>query len=180
MTQLLDVAADRGGYVPTRLAREQGLLPVRLVTLARRGALERVGHGLYRIPGFPVDRNDDLLRAVLWTNERGAISHETALALYELADVNPVAIDITVPTDYRIERAGGEHYRVHHAPLSAQNTRIFEGVRVVDVLTAIEGATAQGVGTALIFDAIDRARRLGWITKAQAKVVRAQLDTDHG
>ncbi len=180
MTRLMDVAADRGGYVPTRLAREQGLLPARLVTLARRGALERVGHGLYRIPGFPVDRNDDLLRAVLWTNERGVISHETALALYELADVNPVAIDITVPTDYRIERAGGEHYRVHHAPLSAQNTRTFEGVRVVNVLAAIEGATEQGVGTALIFDAIDRARRLGWITKSQAKVARAQLETDHG
>ena len=117
---------------------------------------------------------------MLWTNERGAISHETALALYELADVNPVAIDIIVRTDYRIERAGGEHYRVHHAPLSAQNTRIFEGVRVVDVLIAIEGATTQGVGTALIFDAIDRARRLGWITKTQAKVARVQMETDHG
>ena len=180
MTLLMEVAADRGGYVPTRLATERGLAPARLVTLAHRGALERVGYGLYRIPGFPVDRNDDLLRAVLWTNERGAISHETALALYELADVNPVAIDITVPIDYRIERAGGEHYRVHHALIGAQNTRTFDGVRVVDVLTAIEGATAQGVGTALILDAIDRARRLGWITKAQAKVVRAKTETDHG
>lgn len=180
LTRLMDLAADRGGYVPTRLAREQGLLPARLVTLAHRGALERVGHGLYRIPGFPIDRNDDLLRAVLWTNERGAISHETALGLYELADVNPVAIDVTVPTGYRIERAGGEHYRVHHAPLSAQNTRVFEGVRVVHVLTAIEGARAQGVGTALIFDAIDRARRLGWISKTQANVARAPLETDNG
>ena len=117
MAMLMDVAADRGGYVPTRVAKGHGLVPARLVTLAHRGALERVGHGLYRIPGFPVDRQDDLLRAVLWTNERGAISHEDRPLLYELADVNPIAIDITVQ----------------------------------------------------IIDAIDRARRLGWITKAQAQ-----------
>ncbi len=176
MTLLLNVASDRGGYVPTRVARQRGIAPARLVTLAHRGALERVGYGLYRIPGFPVDRHDDLLRAVLWTNERGAISHETALALYGLADVNPIAIDLTVPNEYRIERAGGEHYRVHHAPLTERSTKVVDGVRVVDVTTAIEGAAAQGVGTALIFAAVDRALRLGWITKTQAKVTRAQLE----
>lgn len=85
-----------------------------------------------------------------------------------------------MPIEYRIERAGGEGYRVHQAPLSAQNTRTFDGVRVVDVLTAIEGALALGVGTSLIFAAIDRARRLGWITKTQATVVRAHMETDHG
>lgn len=180
MTLLMDIAADRGGYVPTRLAKERGLVPARLVTLAHRGALERVGYGLYRIPGFPVDRHDDLLRALLWTNDRGAISHETALALYQLADVNPVAIDLTVPIDCRIVRAGGEAYRVHQAQLTAGNTRTFDGVRVVEVITAIDGAAAQGVGTALIFAAIDRARRLGWITKTEAKVIRVQMETDHG
>ena len=180
MNHLMDVAADRGGYVPTRIARQCGLLPARLVTLAHRGALEHVGHGLYRIPGFPVDRHDDLIRAVLWTNERGSISHETALGLYGLADVNPIAIDVTVPRDYRIARAAGEAYRVHRSPLNEQSAFVFEGVRVVDVFSAIEGAIEQGVGTALIFDAIDQARRLGWITKTQAKAVGAQLETDHG
>lgn len=179
MARLMDIAVDRGGYVPTRLARGHGLLPGRLVTLARRGALERVGYGLYRIPGFPMDRHDDLLRAVLWTNERGAISHETALALYELAEVNPIAIDLTVPTEYRIGREGGEAYRVHHGIATSKNTTTFEGVRVVDVITAIEGATRQGVGTALLFDAVDRASRLGRITKTQAKAVLAQLESRH-
>ena len=178
MALLMDVASDRGGYVPTRVAKQQGIAPARLVTLAHRGALERVGYGLYRIPGFPVERHDDLLRAVLWTNERGAISHETALALYELADVNPVAIDLTVPIEYRIERAGAEHYRVHHAAFIERSTNVFDGVRVVDVNTAIEGAATQGVGTTLILAAIDRARRLGWITKTQAKIARAQNETD--
>lgn len=177
---LMEVAADRGGYIPTREARARGMAPGRLVTLAHRGALERVGHGLYRLPGFPVDRHDDLLRAVLWTNERGAISHETALALHELADVNPTAIDITVPIEYRIGRAGGEGYRLHRGNLNERNTRTIDGVRVVDAITAIIGSIDQGVGSALIFDAIDRARRLGWITQQQATDARARADQHDG
>jgi predicted transcriptional regulator of viral defense system len=172
---MMAIAVDHGGYIPTRAARELGLAPARLVTLARRGGLERIGHGLYRIPGYPIDRHDDLIRAVLWTNERGAISHETALGLYELADVNPIAIDVTVEREYRIERAGGERYRVHHADLDQQTIRVHDGVRVVDVATAIRGAIVQGVGTSLIFDAIDRARRLGWITEPTATDLRAAL-----
>lgn len=56
---LMDVAADRGGYVPTRVAKGHGLIPARLVTLAHRGSLERVGHGLDRIrfPGRQFVRN---------------------------------------------------------------------------------------------------------------------------
>lgn len=173
----MEVAGDRGGYVPTAAARELGLAAGRLVTLAHRGSLERVGHGLYRIPGYPLDRHDELIRAVLWTKERGAISHETALGLYELADVNPVAIDLTVARAYRVARAGGEHYRVHRGDLLERDVTVFEGVRVVGVATAIAGATAQGVGTALVSDAIDRARRLGWITTPTAAQLAAALET---
>ena len=93
--------------------------------------------------------------------------------------MNPVAIDLTVPVDYRIARAG-ECVSSAPAQLTAENTWTFEGVRVVDVITAIEGAAAQGVGTALIFAAIDRARRLGWIAKTQAEAVRSQMETNHG
>ena len=173
LTLLLDVAADHGGYIPTRVARARGMAPGRLVTLAHRGALERIGHGLYRLPGFPVGQHDDLLRAVLWTNGRGAISNETALALHDLADVNPTAIDISVPADYRIGRAGAENYRVHRH-LDERNTRTIEGVCVVDAMTAILGSMEQGVGHALISDAIDTARRLGWITRQQAEDARTQ------
>ena len=111
---------------------------------------------------------------MLWTNERGVISHETALALYELADVNPTAIDITVPIEYRIGRAGGEGYRLHRGSLNERITRTVDGVRVVDAITAIIGSIEQGVGYGLIFDAIDRARRLGWITQQQATDARAR------
>jgi hypothetical protein len=39
-------------YVPTRCGVAKGIPAARLVTLAARDGLERVGHGLYRIPNF--------------------------------------------------------------------------------------------------------------------------------
>lgn len=119
------------------------------------------------MPNYPIDHNDDLILAVLWTNQRGAISHETALRSYELADVNPSGIDISIPTDYRIGKNGGDGYRLHRYYLEGI-VRTVDGVRVVDAFTAVAGAIEQGVGDALVRQAIDKARRLGWITEQQA------------
>jgi predicted transcriptional regulator of viral defense system len=178
LATLIAIAAENGGYVPTRCVVEAGIPAARLVTLAARGGLERVGHGLYRIPNFPFDPNDELILATLWANDRGAISHETAIQFYELADVNPVAIDITIPKAYRIGRAGGDAYRVHREDFIADEIAVVEGVRVVSVTRAIRGAIDQGVESALINQAIDTARQLGRITKRQEMELKNQLKED--
>jgi predicted transcriptional regulator of viral defense system len=175
---LIGIAAENGGYVPTRCVVARGIPAGRLVTLAARGGLERVGYGLYRIPNFPFDRNDELILATLWANDRGAISHETALQFYELADVNPLAIDLTIPKDYRIGRAGGEAYRVHREAFAANEITVVDGVRVVSVRRAIRGAIEQGVGSALINQAIDTARKLGRITTRHETELKSQLLED--
>jgi predicted transcriptional regulator of viral defense system len=181
LANLVRIAAENGGYVPTRCAVARGFPAARLVTLAARGGLERVGHGLYRIPNFPFDRNDELILAVLWANDRGAISHETALQLYELADVNPLAIDLTIPKQYRIGRAGGDAYRVHREDLAPNEIAVVDGVRVVSVTRAIRGAIELGVGSALINQAIETARKFGRITKKQETELKNQLLEDaHG
>ena len=181
LATLIGIAAENGGYVPTRCAVRDGIPAARLVTLAARGGLGRVGHGLYRIPNFPFDPNDELILATLWANDRGAISHETALQFYELADVNPVAIDLTIPKEYRIGRAGGGAYHVHREDLAPKENTVVDGVRIVSVNRAISGAIEQGVGSALINQAIETARKLGRITKKQETELKNQLIKDaHG
>jgi predicted transcriptional regulator of viral defense system len=46
--------------------------------------------------------------AALWPAGRGVLSHDTALELHELCDVNPEKIHLTVPADYQPRRRGGE------------------------------------------------------------------------
>ena len=176
LSVLLSVAAVNGGYIATRDAAANGVPAARLVTLARRGAIEHVGHGLYRLAEFPPDPHDDLIRAVLWTTGRGAISHETALGFYEISDVNPTANDVSVPLSYRINRAGGRRYRVHRVTLADSDITTIDGVRVVVVGRAIRDSIGQGVGSALIRQAIDTARNRGWTTTTQSNELTQALE----
>ena len=53
---------------------------------------------------------------VLWTgNPDAALSHETALAVHDLCDINPSAIHVFVPKGARIRRSRGESYVLHSA-----------------------------------------------------------------
>ena len=64
--------------------------PGELARLQRRGKLERVEHGVYRFPELPETARDEYMLATLWPNvTETALSHDTALTVYELCDINP-------------------------------------------------------------------------------------------
>ena len=92
LRRLLDAAGVQRGYVTPQNARDLGVPPVELPKLAARGALEHRSYGLYRVAGYPYQRNDEYVEAVLWAGG-GHISHDSALAVWELADVNPRRIN---------------------------------------------------------------------------------------
>ncbi|AFE15989.1 hypothetical protein MRGA327_06555 [Mycobacterium tuberculosis RGTB327] len=121
--RLVEVAAEQHGYVTTRDARDIGVDPVQLRLLAGRGRLERVGRGVYRVPVLPRGEHDDLAAAVSWTLGRGVISHESALALHALADVNPSRIHLTVPRNNH-PRAPGASCTEFTAATSRQPTSL--------------------------------------------------------
>ena len=96
-TVLYDIAENQVGYFTAAQARTAGLHQVRLVQLARQGAIERVSRGVYSLTRFPVSQLGHYMEAVLWPQVRrpdvvGVISHESALAIHELSDVNPARI----------------------------------------------------------------------------------------
>ncbi len=84
--RLLEVASGQRGFVTPADAEAVDVNPVELRKMAHRGRLEHPTWGVYRFVAFPRAANDELLMAVLWTGGRGAISHESALALYELCE----------------------------------------------------------------------------------------------
>lgn len=99
--------------------------------------------------------------ATLWPAGRGVLSHETALLLHELCDVNPDRIHITVPPGYYPRRRGGGLYVVHRADLHDGELTWLEGIRIVTPARAIEEAVATGVPPHLVQQAIGTARRRG-------------------
>ena len=158
---VLEVAADQHGFVTFEDVRGLGADPALLRQWHQRGKVERVGHGIYRFAHVPATPLDPYMLASLWPAGRGVLSHDTALELHELCDVNPAKIHITLPPGYWPRRKGGDRYVVHHEQLADADVTWHEGIRIVTPAVAIRQAIATRVPTQLVRQAIDNARRLG-------------------
>jgi len=164
-TALLHHAQQQYGYLTPDDARELDIDPTQLRLMAARHVLERIGHGLYRMPMVPVTQLDAYMEAVLWASRRGVLSHETALDLHELCDVNPSAIHLTVSGGFRTRKAVPETYRLHRFDLGSAEVGWHEGIPIVTPERAILGGIEQALGWQLIDQAIETARARGLITK---------------
>lgn len=161
---VVDVAVDNGGYVTPALV--PAVPAVELRKMVSRGILDAAAHGVYRVPVLPRDRFDEFVLARLWARGRGVISHDSALLVHELCDINPTRIHLTVPTRYRINRAGGEPYAIHHADLAADEVTRLDAVVVTTVARTLHDA-ANTVATYLVRQAVATAAGRGAIMRVE-------------
>jgi len=173
MDALLEVAVPQHGLFRVEQAQGVGVDDVRVRKLAARGAVERRAQGVYRVVGIPIDAYTELMEAVLWAKGRGVIAGETALALWDLADVNPRKIHLVVPPDYNPRGRGGERYQVQRRRLDAADQDEVQGVPTVTPAIAIRQAIAHGLAGDLVEQAITRAQareHIGTETAARLRV----------
>jgi predicted transcriptional regulator of viral defense system len=174
--QLAELANEQYGLLTPDDARRLAIDPMNLVRMAERGQLERRANGVYRFPLTPVSPLDSFMEAVLWPRGmRGVLSHETALNIYELSDVLPGTVDITVPRAHRIRRAAPPHCRIHHEDLRANQITAHQGIPIVKPAHAVRQGHRAQLAPTLLARAIDRGRRNGRLTQRQAKVLQQEV-----
>lgn len=181
-TELAEIAGEQYGYVTTDDARAHGIAPINLSRMAQRRVLERRATGVYRLPLMPTGPLDAYVEASLWPQRgvRGVLSHETALALYELSDVNPTKIHLTLPTGYRVRRHVPAAYRLHYEDLDPKAVTLFEGIPIVAPAHAIRQAAAAHLGSALVAQAIDHGERNGRLTRREMAQLRREFGVRRG
>lgn len=178
-TELAELAADRFGLVTLVDTRAVGYRDSSVAQMARRGRLDRVSQGVYRIPFMPGGQLGPYMEAALWpVGVRGVLSHETALDLWEVSDVNPAKIHITVPSAHRTQREMPASYVVHREDLEAGEVGEIEGVPVVTLKRAIRDCAADGVGLDLIEQAVRNGRGRGLLTAEQAAALTSDFGLD--
>lgn len=170
--RLAAIAADQHGYVTVGDARDVGGTPMALLMLAKRGTLEHVDHGLYRFPDIATGPLAQLQEAVL--RLPGAVlSHDTALDLMGLADVNPRKVHVTTPRGYRIRKHLPPWLAVHNDPLDAVDITDHDGLPVVTPARAIIDAITDHVGPRFVDQALETARRRNLLTTPEEERVLA-------
>ncbi|RIK35206.1 MAG: hypothetical protein DCC55_31015 [Chloroflexi bacterium] len=95
--QLYQTAEAQAGYFTAAQARRVGFSHALLSYHVQTGLFERVHPGIYRLRRFPASAHEDLFVAWLRAGPHSVISHDSALALYELSDLLPDAIHVTAP-----------------------------------------------------------------------------------
>ncbi len=151
------LALRQGGYFDRRDAHDYGITDTLLQYHKRTGRFERVLPGVYRLSAAPASLLDQYLLAWVWTNYRGAISHESALALYDLGDVLPARVHVTVPRPFHRTSAP---FLVHLAPLPEEEVQMYNGVRTTTPARSIVDAAANGTDPTqvhkVVREALDR------------------------
>lgn len=181
LERLREVALDQHGYVTTAQALDESVSHAELSAMVARDRLERAAHGVYRVPQVPDTEVDQYQLAVLWTGAPEAcLSHDTALAAWDITDINPDRIHLTVARRRRIRRSGGEYYVIHHEDLDPRQVTWWQGVRIVDVPTAIGQGIGSGVPTYLIRQALDRAGRTSRLPEAARDRLTRALEVRDG
>ena len=177
---LWEVAENQHGFVTAQQAVELGVSKGALQMLVHRGTLDRAAFGVYRFPRFPVSRYDPFMVAVLWTRAPEAcLSHETALDAYEITDVNPDTIHVTVAAGRRLRRSSGQAYEIHHQDLAPAQIGWWQEIPTVTAVTAVEQCLAYGTPTYLLRQALERGRRHGYLTAADRERLEADLEARH-
>lgn len=182
LERLREVALDQHGMVTSAQAVEAGIPRTELPKLAGRGRIERLMHGIYRIPQVPATPYDNLALAVLWAGaEEACLSHETALAAWGVSDVNPERIHLTVGHSHRLRKAGGERYIIHHVDLTSSQQTWWEGMPITDLPTTIGDCIDAGTPTYLLRQAIERGAQKNLLSAQACRDLQGRLDTrDYG
>jgi predicted transcriptional regulator of viral defense system len=175
---LYDIAEDQMGYITTAQAGAAGVSPMALVMMTKRRTLERVSRGVYRLIAFPTQPLAQYMQATLWPHgRRGVLSHETALSLHELSDVDPAKVHITVPAYFRVQRAIPGYLVVHRGELPPGEVTRLEGMPITTPARTIRDCIQAHLGPALITQAIDEARRAGMLDTVAAEALDRELRT---
>lgn len=168
--EIFELAEPQHGYFTMAQAKAAGIRPNAVVLMARRGVIEKISQGVYRIANYPSFEHGQLLEATLWPlrGVRGVISHESALRYHGLSDVSPDKVHVTVPTKHRVRRPLPPHLVVHHAELPPGDVELNDGILVTTPRRSILDAHAAHLGPALTRQAIEDGRRQGHLTKKDA------------
>lgn len=179
--ELWETAEVQHGFVAAKQAQELGVSKQALQMLVQRGTLVRAAHGVYRFPQYPVGQHDPEMLAVLWTRvPEAALSHETALDAYDVCDIIPDRIHVTVAKRRRFRRSSGERYLVHYEDLDPGQIGWWDEIPTVTTVTAIAQCIAYGTPTYLLRQALERGHAKGHLKTAERDALQQMLESRNG
>ncbi len=169
--RLTMLAAQQSGLFSAAQARTAGYSYAAQRYHVDRGNWLRIDRGLYRLQQWPTGPHEDLVRWTLWSRGLGVVSHETALAVHELGDVNPTRVHMTVPPAFR---ARHPLVVLHKGDIPPEEIEQREGYRITTPARSLLDAAGTAIEIDHLARAIEEALRRGVTTR---RLLRSRADS---
>jgi predicted transcriptional regulator of viral defense system len=166
--RLYEIAEAQGGFLAAHQAVAAGIPRSTLSYHATEGdALERVGHGVYRIRRFPAPPHGHVIAGWLaLARADGVVSHESALELLDLSDLIADEVHITLPRAKRgLRTPPGVYIHFSDRLIDRRARRLVLGIPVTSVERTVTDMLRSGGWTEQTDLALRQAIRRGLTTR---------------
>jgi len=177
---LFETASAQGGYFTALQAKQAGFSDKNHQYHLRVGNWIREMRGIYRLVRFPLLEDAQYSLWGIWSMSRssliqGIYSHETALALFELSDLQPEKLHMTLPRGYRRHSEIPKILILHHASIEPSECEERRGYKVTKPFRTIADIVReQAVSPEFIKQAVNQALNKGYLTQAQYRKLKDQ------
>jgi len=148
-SRLYKTVSDQQGYFTAKQAKEAGYADNTHPFHVKAGNWTREHRGIYRLAKYPWTEHPDMALWALWSHNRkgepqGVYSHDTALSLHEISDLNPAKLHMTVPPAFRRNSPPPKILLLHRDTIHPDDFQAMQGFRVTRPLRAIAELLAEG------------------------------------
>ncbi len=171
--RLFALAADQAGYFTAAQAKAVGYSYPAQAHHVGAGNWIRVDRGIFRLADWVPGSHDELARWHLWSKERAAASHDTALAVHEVGEFESPRIHLTVPSGFRMR---DDALILHTADLPAEDIEIRPGFRLTTLTRSLIDVAAEHADEDQLARAIDEALARGTMTRRQLRARSEAVD----
>ena len=170
---LFELAAGQAGHFTAAQARDLGYSARSLVHHVAAGHVERVSRGFYRLVGVPAGPHEDIVAAWLrLAPRRAVVSHDTALALYDLAPSRSQEIHLTLPRRCRPRAPQSTSAVALHTttvPLRRDEVTNRFGVQLTSPARTIADVADIGADPSIVIEATVRATSTGLVSPKELR-----------
>jgi predicted transcriptional regulator of viral defense system len=168
---IYETAADNYGFITSKEAQALGVPNVDLIKMARRGRLDHLGHGVYRLAKYFPTAYDKYAEAIVFVGPGSYLYGESVLAMHNLALVNPLRI--AVATARRVRKALPGFINLVSASDDTETT-VYEGIPSQSVTEAIR-TCRKSVMPERLLSAVEDARKQGLVSEVESKKLKKEI-----
>ncbi len=178
---LYKIVEEQQGFFTTKQAKAAGFAENTHPYHVQSENWIREHRGIYRLARFPRGDRPDLMLWSLWSRNReevaqGVYSHETALSLYELSDVMPAKLHMTVPKRFRRNSEIPRVLVLHFTDIPQSDIGTAHGVRITNPMrTILDLLHAGDVPLANLRQALREGLRRGLIRRSEIAEARKHV-----